>query len=108
MIFDKNEIIASAHPVKYHGIDYHDTYIIVEQNRTRRRIPNGYHFEDTGRHIYISPYYSHLFQHKKKPREFIVNKITKEWRSYDSVIIEHHLPAKIEPITPHLDESLTR
>ena len=62
----ENEIIVQANPVKYHGIEYHDTYVTITQNRNRRRIYNGWHFEDTGSYIYISTYMSHIFQHKRK------------------------------------------
>lgn len=101
----ENEIIVQANAVKYRDIEYHDIFIVVTQNHTRRRIYNGWFFEDTGTHIYISIYYSHIFQHKNKTRQFIVNTITKEWRDYQSVIIERHTPDKIEPIKqePHAE-----
>lgn len=95
---NENEIPASANPVKYHGVDYHEDYITVEQHRTRRRIPNGYWFEDTGTHIYISVFYSHIFQHKRKIKKFIVNTVTKEWRDFETITITKHIPKNIEPI----------
>jgi len=91
----ENEIVVSANAVKYHDIGYHDNYIVVTQNRTRRRIYNGWYFEDTGSHVYISTFYSHLFQHKRKTRQFIVNTISKEWKEFQSVIVEKHIPERI-------------
>ena len=93
---EKNEIICSAQAVKYHDIEYSDDFVTITQNRTRRRVPNGYYFDDTGTHIYVSPYYSGIFQHKNKYRKFILNKETKEWRDFQAVIIEKHIPEKIE------------
>ena len=70
---------SSAQPnVKYHRIEYHDGYVTIEQNRTRRRVPDGYHFEDDGQYIAVS-FYSHIFQHKAKgSATFVLNKETKE------------------------------
>lgn len=93
----ENEIIVSSNPVKYHDIEYHDDYIVVTQNRTRRRVKNGYYFEDTGSHIYLSVYVAGMFQHKYRERKFILNTETKEWKNYQSVIIEKHHPEKVEP-----------
>lgn len=107
-MLQENEIVCSAHPVKYHGLDHEDGYITLEQHRTRRRIPDGYHFEDTGTHIYVSPYYSHLFQHKLKVRKFILNKETKEWRDYSEVIIERHIPEKHEPVKDNVIKELLK
>lgn len=104
----ENEILAPANPVKYHDIEYSDNYVTVTQNRIRRRIPNGYYFEDTGSHIYISPYYSHLYQHKHKIRHFILNRFTKEWRNVPPVLIQHHIPERIEPKEIQADEQLTK
>lgn len=103
-----NEIVVTAQAVKYHDIEYHDSYVVVTQNRTRRRIYNGYYFEDTGAHIYVSLFYSHIFQCKKKLRQFIVNTITKEWRDFQSVIIEHHKPERIEPVKSNEHADLIR
>lgn len=104
-MLNDNEIIANAQAVKYHDIEYHDKFVVITQNRTRRRVYDGYYFEDTGTNIYVSTFYSHLFQHKNKLRNFIVNTITKEWREYQSVIIEKHIPERKEPINiePHAD-----
>lgn len=101
----ENEIIVQANAVKYHNVECHDNFIVVTQNHTRRRIYNGWFFEDTGTHIYISTYYSHIFQHKNKTRQFVVNTITKEWHDFQSVIIERHKPEKKEPvnIVPYAD-----
>lgn len=71
-------------------------------------MPDGYHFEDTGTHIYVSPFYSHLFQHKKKVRQFVLNKETKEWADYNPVTIEHHIPVKLDPTSINLNDTLTR
>lgn len=103
-----NEILCSAHAVKYHNIEYNDNYVVITQNRTRRRVPAGYFFDDTGSHIYVSPYYSCIFQHKQKIRRFILNKVTKEWRDFQEYLIEKHIPAKIEPIKTNPNESLIR
>lgn len=93
----ENEIICSAHAVKYHQIEYHDNYVVVTQNRTRRRIPNGYYFDDNNTHIFISCWYSSIFQHKRKIKRFVLNTVTKEWRDFQDVIIEKHKPEAIEP-----------
>jgi len=100
-----NEIVVSAQAVKYHDIEYLEKYIIITQNRIRRRVYNGYYFEDTGSHIYVSNYYSAMFQHKNKSRQFIVNTVTKEWREFQSIIILKHKPVKKEPVNnaPHAD-----
>jgi hypothetical protein len=37
-----------------------------------------------------------MFQHKNKSRQFIVNTVTKEWREFQAVIIEKHIPEKIK------------
>lgn len=93
-----NEIVAQAHAVKYHDIDYQDAYVVITQNRTRRRVYNGYHFEDTGSHIYVSTYCSDMFQHKYKVRNFIVNTVTKEWREFKHILVTEHKPEKKEPV----------
>ena len=98
-MLEENEILAPAHKVKYHDIEYSDNYAVVTQNRTKRRIPNGYYFEDTGLHIYISPFYSHLFQHKQNIRHFILNRFTKEWRN---------VPQPIEPKEIQADKNLLK
>lgn len=96
-MLQENEIRCPAHAVKYHSIEYSDKYVTITQNRTRRRVPIGYYFEDTGNYIYVSPYYSCIFQHKKKVRMFILNMATKEWRDFPTVIIERHKPDIKEP-----------
>jgi hypothetical protein len=103
-----NEIVAHAHAVKYHELEYHDDFVVITQNRTRRRVYNGYHFEDTGVHIFVSTFVSHIFQHKAKTRSFLVNTITKEWKDYQSVIIEKHKPEKISPIENNLIKELQK
>lgn len=108
MIFAKNEITARAHAVKYHDIEYRDNYVVVTQNRTRRRVPAGYYFEDTGSHIYVSLFYAHIFQHKNKIRAFIVNTVTKEWRDFPQTVVEHHKPERVEPIESNIHADLTR
>jgi len=100
----QNEIIVSACQVKYHDIEYHDKYVVVTQNRTRRRVYAGWYFEDTGTHIYVSTYCSGMFQHKRKIRQFIVNTVTKEWRDFQSVIVERHKPEKVNKIVEPIKE----
>lgn len=97
MELSDNEIICQAQRVKYHSIEYHDGYVTIEQHRTRRRVPAGYYFDDNGVYIYVSTFYSHLFQHKAKIRYFALNTETKEWR-YGKVetTIEEHVPNHIE------------
>lgn len=92
----ENEIIASAHAIKYHNIEYHDNFVVITQNRTRRRVYNGFYFDDTGTHIYVSCYCAGIFQHKSKIKRFIVNTVTKEWRDFQSIQVEKHKPNKIE------------
>lgn len=88
------EILCPAQRVKYHRIEYNEGYVTIEQNRTRRRIPDGYYFEDDGQYIAVSTFYSNIFQHKAKVRYFVLNKETKEWRDWQTVIIERHTPEK--------------
>jgi len=93
----ENEIVVTAQRVKYRCVEYHDGFVTIEQNRTRRRVPKGYYFEDSGAEIYVSTFYSHIFQHQAKLRRFIVNKVTKEWRDFIGVSVEHFTPEKREP-----------
>lgn len=90
----ENEIICTAYAVKYYGVEYADGFVLVWQNRTRRRVPVGYYFDDTGTHIYISSFYAGLFQHKAKPKKYVLNKETKEWREWQEVIVHRHFPEK--------------
>lgn len=92
------KLVATTHPVKYHNIEYHDEYIVVTQNKTRRRVYNGWYFEDTGSHIYISERCSGMFQHKFKIRKFWLDTETKEWRDYVDYTIEKHTPEKLNPL----------
>jgi hypothetical protein len=108
MLLNSEEIIVQANPVKYHDIDYHDGYIVVTQNRTRRKIPKGYFFEDNGSYIYISTWYSFMFQHKQKTRSFILNKETKEFRDYEHIKITKHQPEKVEPKQSNTIERLKK
>lgn len=107
-ILKANEIVVNACAVKYHDIDYKDEYIVVTQNRTRRRVKNGYYFEDTGTHIYLSVYVAGMFQHKYKERKFILNTETKEFRDYKTVIIEKHKPEKLEALKDNIINELKR
>ena len=91
------EILCTAHRVKYSHVEKHEGYIVVEQNRTRRRVPDGYHFYDDGRSICLSVFYSCFFQHKQAARKFVLNKETKEWREWHDVIIERHQPERVNP-----------
>ena len=93
-----NEIVAQAHAVKYHDIEYQDSYVVITQNRIRRRVYNGYYFEDTGSHIYVSTYRSDMFQHKYKVRNFIVNTVTKEWMEFKHILVTEHKPEKKDPV----------
>jgi hypothetical protein len=102
------EILCPSQRVKYHHIEYYDGYVIIEQNRTRRRVPDGYHFEDDGQYICVSTFYSHIFQHKAKVRYFVLNKETKEWRDWQTVIIERHTPEKREAKENNEIKSLKR
>lgn len=103
-----NEIVVTAFPVKYHEIEYHDEYIVVTQNRIRRRVYNGYFFEDTGANIYLNYSAAQMFQHKTKQRKFIVNTETKEFRDYIITIIEHHIPELIKPIENNTIQELKK
>jgi predicted MPP superfamily phosphohydrolase len=104
----ENEIVVQAHSVKYHDINYTDDYVVVTQHRTKRRIYNGFHFEDTGSHIYISTYCSGIFQHKYKVRNFVVNTVTKEWRNFETTILIRHKPDKIEKVESNEIENLKK
>lgn len=92
------EILCPSQRVKYSHVEYCDGYVVVEQNRTRRRIPDGYYFSDNGIYIYLSTFYSNLFQHKKAIKHFILNKKTKEWREWIDVVVERHIPAEIQEV----------
>lgn len=102
------EIICPAQRVKYNHIEYYKGYVVVEQNHTRRRVPDGYHFEDDGIYIAISTFYSHIFQHKAKIYHFALNKETKQWRPYQAVIVEKHTPEKREAKENNEIKSLKR
>jgi hypothetical protein len=69
-------------------------------------VPDGYYFDDNGVYIYISTFYSHIFQHKAKVRYFVLNKETKEWRDWQTVIVERHRPEKLEPVEQNIIEEL--
>jgi hypothetical protein len=97
-VINENEIVAQAHAVKYHYIEYCENFVVITQNRTRRRVYKGYYFEDTGVHIYVSTSCSGMFQHKFKVRNFIVNTFTKEWREFNQTLIIKHKPEKRTPV----------
>jgi hypothetical protein len=97
-----------ANPVKYHDIEYHDNYIVVTQNQTRRRIYKGWYFEDTGTHIYISTYYSNIFQCKTKTKAFWLDLETKEWKPYIDYKVEKHTPEKLNPIESNFIKRLKK
>lgn len=103
-----NEILCPAQRVKYHIVEYNENYIVVEQNRTRRRVPKGYYFDDDGQYIYLSTFYSVLFQHKQKIRYFVLNKDTKEWRDWQTVLVERHVPEKKDLLKDNLIENLKK
>ena len=107
-MLNDNEIIANANPVKYDTSEYYDGGIVIHQNRTRRRVPDGFYFDDTGTHIYVSVYYAHAFQHKQKIRKFIVNTVTKEWRDYMTVTVEKHIPETVRPKETNPNADLIR
>lgn len=107
-ILHSGEILCPTQGVKYHRVEYHDGYITIEQNRTRRRVPDGYHFDDNGQYIYVSTFYSGIFQHKAKVRYFVLNKETKEWRDWQTVIIERHTPEKLEPKESNIIQEIKR
>lgn len=87
-----NEILCPAHRVKYSHIEYSENFVTITQNRTRRRVYKGYYFDDDGEYIYISTFYSCNFQHKATIKHFVLNKDTKEWRDWQTIVIEHHKP----------------
>ena len=107
-ILQPGEILCPSQRVKYNHIEYHDGYVTIEQNRTRRRVPDGYHFDDDGQYICVSTFYSHIFQHKAKIRYFVLNKETKEWRDWQTVIIERHTPEKKEAVKSNEINDLKR
>lgn len=91
-------IIEKAYPVKYHSVEYYDRYVVVTQNRIRRRVYNGYFFDDNGEYIYISEICVGMFQHKKKPKIYSVNTETKTWEEYVTVTAVKHRPEKMNPV----------
>ena len=103
-----NEIVVTAQRVKFHGIEYHDGYVTIEQNRTRRRVPNVEHCENNVIEIYVSTFFSHIFQHQKKPRKFVVNTVTKEWRDFVGVSVALHKPEKMDAIENNEKEQLKK
>ena len=107
-MLNSDEIIVTANAVKYHDIEYNDDYIVVTQNRTRRRIYNGYYFEDTGTHIYISSGLAHIFQAKSKQRSFIVNTETKGWREFETTIVKKHYAEKKERVENNIIKELVK
>lgn len=92
-----NEILVTAYPVRYTTAEYCDDYVTITQNRTRRRVYNGYHFDDDGRRIWVSESCCY-FQCGRKPYKYVVNTVTKEWRRYHDVIVERHFAEHHEPI----------
>lgn len=105
-VLKPGEILCPAQRVKYHRIEYHDGYVTIEQNRMRRRVPDGYYFEDDGQYIAVSTFYSNIFQHKAKVRYFVLNKETKEWRHWQTMIVERHRPEKITPVSSNIINEL--
>lgn len=101
-----NEIVVTTYGVKYHSIEYHDNYIVVTQHRTRRRVYNGWYFEDTGVYIYLSDYVVGMFQHKRKQRKFILNTETKEFRDFQFITSEKHKPEKLEVLKHNIINEL--
>lgn len=110
VLLSENEIVVSAVPVRYHDLKCLDRCVVITQNRTKRRVPDGYHFEDTGTYIYLSYFYSGSFSCKSKERKFIVNTKTKEWRPYPKVecIISMYIPEVVSPVESNEIESLKR
>lgn len=100
------KINVSTYSIKYNEIEYCEGFILLIQNRIRRRIPNGYYFEDTGSHIYISQGYAHLFQHGQKRKDFIVDTDTKEWEY--AVKITSHIPERMGKLDSNIIDSLKR
>lgn len=106
MTVEDNRIICRAYPVKYRRIEYGENYVTIEQNRTRRRVPKGYYFEDTGAHIYVSSFYADIFQHKSSHRLFYLDKETKEWEALNPVEITTHRPTKHDAVESNIVEEL--
>lgn len=107
-MLNSNEIIVNACPVRYSDVEYHDNYVVITQNRTRRRVYSGYYFEDTGTHIYVSTACSHWFQHKRKARQFILNTVTKEYRDLVTYEVERNHPERVNPVENNLHDELTK
>lgn len=103
-----SEILVSAVKVKYQEIDYYDNYVVITQNRTKRRIYSGFYFDDNGCEIYVSTVCAGMFQHRKKVKRFILNKETKEWKDYETVTVERHYPIKVLPIESNQIKSLKK
>lgn len=107
-MLNNTEIVVNACPVKYSDIEYHDNFVVITQNRTRRRVYAGYYFEDTGTHIYVSTACADMFQHKRKVRQFIVNTVTKEYRDLVTYEVEKNHPERVEPVENNIHEELTK
>lgn len=107
-LLQDNEIVVNAFAVKYHDIQYNDNYVVIQQNRTRRRVYKGYYFEDTGAHIYVSAVCVGMFQHKNKVRQFILDVNTKEWRDFKTVFVERHKPEKRDVLDNNEVEQLKK
>lgn len=93
-----SELIVKAYPVKYHSIEYYEKFVVITQNRTRRRVYKGYFFDDNGEYIYISEICAGMFQHKKKSKIYSVDEETKEWKEYVTITATKHKPEKINPV----------
>jgi hypothetical protein len=99
-------LLCSAYAVKYHDIEYHEKYVVVTQNRTRRRVYKGYFFEDTGTHIYVSEICAGMFQHKHKKRMFMLDTKTGMWEDYQTTIFDRHIPEKCNAKENNIIEEL--
>jgi len=104
-VLQGNEIVVMAYPVKYISVERGNGFITVAQNGTRRRVYDGWHFDDDGRRVWVSAS-ACCFQHGRKGRRFIVDTVTKRWRELETVTVERHRPESIAPVGDNIINEL--
>lgn len=81
-----------AYPVKYDHIDYRDNCVIIQQNRTIRKVYKGHFFDDNGQYIYVSSGAASMFSHKEKYKIFVLDDDTFEYEEFIATKVVKHRP----------------
>ena len=102
------KLLVLAYPVKYHSIEYRHEFVVVRQNKTKKRIYKGWYFEDNGCELYISTAKCAGFQHSPKIKKFLLDTATKGWEIAENIEVKVHVPEAIEAKTISAKEELTR